>query len=184
MAGITTAAILGATAISAGAGIGSAAIASRAAGKAADTQSDAADKALALQERIYQQQRADTLPMLNRANQAGNTLSGLMGLPTGPLPGPTGVPDTIGPPPGAIPDQYGPGFGLLKPGVTPAQARDPNFQYNPAMAQSQPMMGQPRSAPPQNASSYAMMRAPTGEVQPVPQDQVAHYEQMGARRIG
>ena len=108
-----------------------------------------------------------------------------MGLPTGPLAGPTGVPDTIGPPPGAIPDQYGPGFGLLKPGVTPEQARDPNFQYNPAMAQSQPM-GQPRSAAPvpQNASSYAMMRAPTGETQQVPLDQVDHYTRLGAQRVG
>ncbi len=36
---------------------------------------------------------------------------------------------------------------------------------------------------PQGGSSYATMRAPTGETQQVPADQVAHYESRGATRV-
>ena len=184
MAGLTTSLLIGAG-ISAAAGVGSAAIASRAAGKAADTQQEAADKALAFQQRMYEQERLDTAPIRNVGNQAAQTLSGLMGLPSGPVAGQVAPTPTIGPPAGYIPNEHGVGFGILKPGVTPQQALQMNPTPAPAGGSSLASLGAP-SMPPggqQTQSGYVLLEAPTGERQMVAPNEVPHYMQMGARRV-
>lgn len=193
MAGLATSLIVG-SAIAAGGGVASAKIASGAAKDAAEAQGASADKAMLLAQQQMEQQRADTAPWRNAGGQAVTALSGLMGLPSGPPPGPTGVPSNIGPPPGAIPNEHGVGFGILKPGVTPEQAADPGFQYQgPSVGQTSSLASlAPPSAPTpptlapgvqQTQSGYVTMRAPNGSMRPVPAAQVSHYEQLGAVRV-
>lgn len=66
--------------IAAAGAVGSAAIGAHAAGSAADTQAASADKALALQERMYGQTRADLQPWAKTGAQAVGTLGALMGM--------------------------------------------------------------------------------------------------------
>jgi hypothetical protein len=62
MSALTTAAIIGLAAASAGSAVASSAIQSHQTGKAVDAQTDAANKALALQQGQYQQARTDAAP--------------------------------------------------------------------------------------------------------------------------
>lgn len=197
MAALTTTGLLIGAGIAAGGAVGSAAIASHAAGKAADAQGEAADKALAFANQQYQQQRADTAPWRNAGGQAVNTLSGLMGLPSGPVQ----QPYNWGPPPGTIPNEHGPGFGILKPGVTPEDVL-PGGKYGrvgagPDGSQRTAVNGDPTGrvgvprladvgmAPgaAQTQSGYVLMRAPNGETQPVSPGEVDHFERLGAVRV-
>ena len=76
----TTAAILGAAALGAAGSIAGGVMQSNAATQAASTQAAAADKALALQERQYQQTRADSMPWMNAGKTALNAYMGELGL--------------------------------------------------------------------------------------------------------
>jgi hypothetical protein len=199
MAALSTALLIGAG-IAGGTSLASAAIGSHAAGKASDQQQESADKALALQQQMYQQQRADVAPWRNAGGQAVTTLSGLMGLPAGPAAGqtePVSPADqrsaqlaAFGPGVGAVLGRWNRGqpysadvLGGMAPGRQ-AQLRslDPGgFAQTPEqLAGVGQAVGQA-----QTSSGYATMQSPDGkETQQVPVDQVAHYQQMGARRIG
>lgn len=60
----------------------------------------------------------------------------------------------------------------------PAGGYQPNLPQTPQATQRQPT-----AAAPGAATGMVPMRAPTGQVSMVPQDQVSHYEQRGATRV-
>jgi hypothetical protein len=75
MSALTTAAIIGLTAATAGAGVAEAAIKSKQTGKAVDAQTDAANKALAVQQQVYGNQQQAAAPY----QQAGQQTLGRLG---------------------------------------------------------------------------------------------------------
>lgn len=187
----TTALLLGAG-IAGATSLGAAKMASGAAKDAAQTQSDSADKALALQAQIYQQQRADTLPFLNRANAAGDTLSALMGLgggggqlapaQTNLLGGPARggqmfTPETMPPrgsSAGSMLNPNGPGFVPVPPETSHA----PGGNWSGDSTQS--TYG---SVAHGGFGGTVTLRAPDGSVKDVPWDQAQHFIQLGAVRV-
>lgn len=77
----TTAAILGAAALGTAGSLASGAMGANAAGKAAQSQADSANASLALQERMYQQGRTDSLPWMNAGRAALSQYMGELGIP-------------------------------------------------------------------------------------------------------
>jgi hypothetical protein len=75
MSALTTAAIIGLTAASAGAGVAEAAIKGHQTGKAVDAQTEAANKALAVQQQVYGNQQQAAAPY----QQAGQMTLGRLG---------------------------------------------------------------------------------------------------------
>jgi hypothetical protein len=76
----TTAAILGAAAIGTAGSVIAGGMQSKAASKAAQAQTDAASKQVALQEKIYNQNRADAMPWLDAGRKALTSYMGELGL--------------------------------------------------------------------------------------------------------
>lgn len=169
--------------IGAGAGLGGAAIAAHASGKAADQQSEASDKALALQQQMYQQNRADTAPWRQTGGKAVQTLGALMGLGGGSAQ--ADVPMSLG--------------GMYTPETMPPRGSSAGTALND-QGQFVPLNPNIAHAPGGNwsgdsdASSYGnlthggfqgfvRMQAPDGTIQSVPPSAVEHYLSLGAVRI-
>ena len=171
--------------ISAAGSIGAAAIGSHAAKDAAKTQTDSADKALALQTRIYDENKSNLAPWVSQGQQAATTLGGLMGLPaTG-----GGGGGSAATPTGPF-TRAGSGSTVAVPGTYQGQAilRNPDRVPGTDLQSAQPRgtLGafNPQSAAGQRTSSYVTMRSPDGkETMPVPAQHVDHYRQLGATVI-
>lgn len=166
---------------------------SNAAQKATEAEVTAQREALALQERIYNQTRGDLAPWVASGRNALSALSTLGGLPDplaagagGALSGSTSGLATQGQPLTAL--RTGANFGA------------PAGNWPSVMGKWIPPTDQGGAAPPmtlaglsqQGQSGYApqgggqtvLMRAPTGEVRPVPAHLAAHYQARGAQRVG
>lgn len=172
--------------IAAGGQIVSTIVGSRGANKAAEQQVASADRALETIGPLYQ-------PYTALGAGAAGRLGNLMGItaPAGPTGQRSGVlgadpnaPGTGGRPRGdrpvtghAVPRGSVPPAGTLG-GLNHGDAR------LAAMGVTPPVQTHARA---QTASGYGgeqvMMQAPDGTQQPVPPDQVAHYERLGARRV-
>jgi|SRR5262252_1387315 len=95
---IATGALIGLGIASAAGGVASSAIQAHAAGKAAQQQQQAADRALALQQQMYQQTRSDLAPYMGAGTQGLTSLTSLLGLPAAPAaaaPAPLGQGATV-----------------------------------------------------------------------------------------
>src|SRR5262252_10877526 len=79
---IATGALIGLGIASAAGGVASSAIQAHAAGKAAQQQQQAADRALALQQQMYQQTRSDLAPYMGAGTQGLTSLTSLLGVGT------------------------------------------------------------------------------------------------------
>lgn len=129
-----------------------------AAKEAARIQAASAQQALNLQQQLYGQSRADLDPYRQHGVQGLTALSALMGHPQ-PAPSPW-----VGPQVGqASPQQRGP----LPPGATPT-----GYAVNRGTVPGLP--GGP--------GSMVLLRAPNGQVKPVPAEQVDYYLARGATR--
>src|SRR5262252_3390165 len=93
---IATGALIGLGIASAAGGVASSAIQAHAAGKAAQQQQQAADRALALQQQMYQQTRSDLAPYMGAGNQGLTSLTSLLGVGGGPQAGMSGPPPPLG----------------------------------------------------------------------------------------
>jgi len=174
-------------------------IAANASKKAAETQAKSTDKALDVNERqydqtradlerTYQQQRADETPYLGLGAGAVGALTHGLGItppPVSALPPAQRVTSPGAPVPTAAPPaapKQGipgiPGSGTLIPGSGALHnAVKGVFGFGGGGSQPTPA-GAPAGAP-----SGVQMRAPNGQVQAVPPDQVAHYQQLGAQVV-
>jgi hypothetical protein len=143
---------------------------SAAATEAARIQAAAAEQARLLQQQMYQQTRTDLSPYMQSGSQGLSALTSLLGVggiaPTAglaPMAPPPGLGGPVaGPgrtmPPGAVPTGA---YAVPKPGAAPA---------------SQSAYGQ---AP----GGTVLLRAPTGQVQPVPAEQAEFFLARGATRV-
>lgn len=163
-------------AISAGAGLGGALIQKSAADNATKAQSDAADKAVALTEKMYNQDRADMAPYRNIGAYSLSQLGHL-----------TGMPPTFGTDAVASATQA-----ANQPATTPQVSRwtaitDNNPATHPAPrtiqlpAELQTLRD--LGATQQTASSFVRMRAPDGEEADVHPSEVGLFLQHGATRV-
>lgn len=180
------AALLIGSGISALTQVGAAKIGSNASKKAADTQTAAGNKALALNEQIYNQQRQDQNPYMQAGQQGLSNLQQLVGnqqprfgggmTPGQGGPAPLNLGNAFGgpqaPPQGAMPAQGGQPMG--QPAGAPQQA--------PMGSQGQPpMMAQ---APQSPQGAMVKLRAPDGSVEDVPAQLADQFIQRGAMRVG
>lgn len=131
-----------------------------AAKKAAKVQAEGEDQALALQKQMYDDAQARYAPYQEVARNALPTLASLAGNVQAPRYGQNlrdlsiyGQPPNMPPSPVSAP-------AMSLPGRSPMQADS---------------SGQP------NANARVIMRAPNGQTQAVPREQVAHYQQKGAQ---
>lgn len=158
-----------------------------AAKEAAKTQAASADKAMALERQMYEQNRADLSPWYNVGANAITTMGNLSGL--GSFPGTSMGGGQAGPLSAMAPGVIGLGNALLaRRGIPPTKPLAPMGLSQDALP-PEPTAGSKRetlaslqagSARPMNASGYAMMQAPDGSTQPVPVSQVPWYQQKGA----
>ncbi len=181
----------------AGSSLVSGALGSKASKDAAKTQASAADKALALNERIYEEQKASMQPFSQGGQAAfADVLNAWQSKQRGQAPqyGPMGNPSQPG------------GIGLEAPSSPFSQAMNVNagaMGRAPQMVNPGPMAQPGMSADIQQRSAYGgsapmntgpygstamqgasvMMRAPTGETQQVPAHLVAQAEAKGAQRV-
>jgi hypothetical protein len=143
---------------------------SNAAKKAAAVQTDYGNRALDLQKQMYEQDRADQQPYRNIGYGALNTLGSMMG------------------------PKFNQGGGGFQPSMGGGGG---GFSFNGPPSPSSPMgggggfMGGPRpggsgQTPMASGSGGGMvlMQAPNGQTKQIPREQVAHYQQMGARVVG
>lgn len=172
--------------IAAGGSILTGDMASEASKKAAQTQSDAADKAMALNTRLYDDtnarqaavyadNRAAFVPFVNLGTNAAGSLGNLLNLPSG-------GPMSTTPPAGAMPTPIGSGSGQAY--LVDAQGRP-----TPIMVGGGRLLDAQQSAASQaSQSGYGGLGgdeeliAPDGTRKRVPRDQVAFYTSRGARR--
>jgi hypothetical protein len=168
-------------AASAGSGVVGSLIERSAANKATDAQTEAADKSLALTEKMYEQDRADYAPYRNIGAYSLSQLGHLTGMP--PDFGTQAVEDATQPrtaiprAPGGVPQPAQSEMSLNPlagpPDVVGNITRSPEFQSLRDLGAKQ-----------QSASSFVRMRAPDGEEADVDPREVAMFERAGARRIG
>jgi len=152
--------------------------------EAAKTQSDSADKALDLQKSMYEQQQANLSPYRQVGQGSLQNLGNFQSF--------AGVPGQFGAgvqsqyqhalspgmgAPGAVSSGGQPGGPSAPPAIVPhVSPADRGGIFHP-----QPTGD---TAVPRANGQMVQMRAPTGEVMPVPADQVAHYTERGAQVIG
>ena len=169
-------------AIGAGTEIYKAVKGSNAAKDAAQTQAEAGEKALALQEKMYQQTRADLSPWMTSGQRANSTLSYAMGLGSVPFQQPgSGGQSTealrVNGTPSARSSVGQPIMGYAVPrGSTAAAGRTASLAD---VARAVPR----GAADTQSASGYVQMRAPDGTVQAVPSQYADHFAARGAVRV-
>lgn len=163
----TTAAIV-ASAIAAGGAIGSSAIAAHASKSAAGQQVDASNKALGVEQQVYEDQKNNLAPYrqagtdaLTRASSLADAGSpiGLKTFTNGNLPQ-VSLNRQPGAPVSSMPQNAAPPMGL----ATMGQAQSPQ-------------------APAANGGGMVQLRAPNGSMRTVPAAQVAHYLQLGAQVV-
>lgn len=196
MAIATTTALLIGAGLSAGASAYGAHKASGAAKDAAETQADASteaarleqeglDKSLELQRQTLDFDLRRSQPYDHTGAYAMGALGHLTGAPPmpayqSPFPASGVVPQTTTPTAAGgsanDPSMVDRARQALEQSGTPPPTRG---NASPGMA----TLGALGNAPPLNRSSYVRMQAPSGEVQDIPPDRVAFYEQRGARRL-
>lgn len=166
------------TAMLVSAGIGAAADlikshnAKKAADQAAKAETAATDKALALNQQIYDERKNAMAPYAGYGTEAMGTLGALMGLPA---PGAGGAP--------AQQMVVDPGKDPIPKSVngTPMQ---PNVPVTGKMSDVfKPAAKTPVDASAQTASSYVRMRAPNGEEQDVPHEFAPYFQEAGAQPV-
>lgn len=137
---------------------------------AAATQSASADKALALSRDIYQDQRRLVDPYVQAGTQSLNSMMSRYGNAGGPMP-------NYQPPP----SQYGFQMGGFSNG-----AWNPNIQQGPKPVGGGMSLGAMNGGGPMNTAGQQMvtLRAPSGEVMPVPVAHAQHYIRLGAQPVG
>jgi hypothetical protein len=147
----TTAALIGLIAAKAGSDIVSAKMQSNASKKAAATQNVAVDKSLAMNDKMYAEQKALQEPYLAAGRNAMGTFADLMGpmkMPTQPLPWDNRPRPTVAPPQGPQMGFGGmvpqPGSGLMPGGPPPMPGGAPR---GPAMMPGAPPMRPSRPIP-------------------------------------
>ena len=175
--------------IGAGAGLIGAGIQAHQTGKAVDAQTDAANKQLALQREIFNQQQANEAPWRSVGANAITSLGGLLGLGGG---GGAAGGSTLG--------QIGSGTEMDAP-ISPGQA---NFdRYSPSggyIGKDVPMSehmtnpyvqtdaggytAQQHGASPDQAIPMLLVKDPTGQVRRVPADRVAEAQRNGGTVVG
>jgi hypothetical protein len=165
--------------ISAGAGVTGAILSNNANNNATEAQSDAADKAVALTEKMYQQDRADYEPYRTLGSFAVGELGNRVGMPENF--GTQAVADAVGgalerTPTGPLPTQQPTNLGDRARQALEQQRAQ---RYSMPEFQSLRDLG----AVQQNASSFVRMKAPTGEVEEVDPRHVAMFEAQGATRV-
>lgn len=144
--------------IGAGAATAGAAIQAHAAGNASEAQQRSQEQALGLQRQIYQDQLARTQPYVNAGTQA---LGGLM-------------------------SHYGPGGQSFDQRIASTLAPFQGAVGMQGLNAGLSAYGQPPSMPPVPTSAagpMVWMRSPTGDVQQVRSQDVAHFEAKGAKRL-
>lgn len=165
--------------------------------KAANQQVAGGQRAMDIQNKVYQQQQQLMQPYYETGTNAFTTLGSLLGLPGGgggaPMPQMGQTSGSLG----------GNPFGSLPNDTQQGAMTDPAVQPNAAYNQGGDWVGmlsqQQRAAMPQSTTSYSTpqqhgssvsgapqirMKAPSGEEELVPADQVAHYLQQGATVMG
>lgn len=140
----------------AGASMVSGAMGAHAANSAAKTQAASADKALALNTRIYDEQKAQMQPFVTGGQQAFQTLL-------------NGWQNRQG---------MSPGVAMAQTPLRPAEPREPGMQG--AFGQA---MGGPNSGSQGLSSGMVQMRAPDGTIRPVPSQLVDKYRARGAQVV-
>lgn len=187
MVGTTTALLIGAG-LSAGGQAAGAAMNSSASKSAAKTQAASDKEALALQERMYQQDRSDlgqTREDLAPFRALGGGAAGLLGQGLGVNMTP---PESKAGPWAQTSGSIAKPMSSLMPQVTPNEAMvaDRMNVDNPAgkIADLQAMRGLPQAAAQQNSQSgYVQILAPNGKVGNVPASMVDKAIAMGGRRV-
>lgn len=150
----------------------------KAAGKASDQQQASGREALALQQQMYDQTRADLAPYRTAGGQGLTALSAYLGLPSAPA----------GAAPSAAAAPAGPAALPRAPGGAPVGPAGLTFQESWAQARM-PHPGAPRTSAasvyhtPAGTSGQVVLRSPTGQTQAVPADQVDYYLARGATRV-
>ncbi len=165
MSALSTAAILGLTAATAGTQIAGAALQNRAAGKAVDAQTEASNKALALQQQMYQQQQQSTQPY----QQLGQTALGRLGA----MPQNTAQ---------FNPSNYSQGAPIQQPGQSPfgmSGGQPPTMQPMGGQFPSGSLSG---AQPPTGQSFGGGMNEPMVKIQ-APDGMVREFPQSQARDI-
>jgi hypothetical protein len=147
---------------------------SAAATEAARIQAAAAEQARQLQERMYLQTRTDLSPYMQGGSQGLSALTSLLGV--------SGLAPTAGLAPMAPP--MTPQTGLGGPVAGPGRTMPPGAVQTGAYAVPRP------GATPASQSAYGqapggtvLLRAPTGQVQPVPAEQAEFFLARGATRV-
>jgi len=151
--GVTAAVVIGISAASA-------AYSSYAAKKAADQQTAAGEKALDLQEQMWNKQQSDLAPFVEDGKRMSASMNVAMGMGGGtPSYGPMATPPPMGLPPERTP-------------VAPGQQ------------QAQPLSTAMYAPQPQASQGFVVMQAPDGSKARVPQADVPKYKQQGATVVG
>jgi hypothetical protein len=133
-----------------------------AAKEAAKTQAAAAEQARLLQQQMYQQTRADLSPYMQGGSQGLSSLTSLLG---------------VG---GVAPSS---GLAPMAPPAAPGQARTPTPGAVYTGHQAVPRGSVPQSAYGAAPGGTVLLRAPTGQIQPVPADQAEFFLARGATRV-
>lgn len=202
----TGTAIAIAAGVGAGASIYGAKKQSAAAQTASQQQTAAAQEARAAQAPLYaqalqiaQQQAAQGQARLDPYAQQGGAgltaLSSFLGVPA-PAPGQSARLSALAPTaaqqasanafmPAAVANATNPAGGPVPAGVRPMNVYGPTGSVGPGQANGLPLQaGPPRPAVPQGLGpGMVLLRAPTGQTQAVPADQVAHFVALGATRV-
>ncbi len=201
MAIATGTALLASAALSGGLQLAGAAKASSSANKAADQQVASADKGLALQKQIYNEQKAGMQPYAQFGQQALGSLGSLMGFPALPPPTPPTGYGANGQSLGPITGNQGPmnmsdprvhrlakGGSLVDPGMSgtiggmvgQSSYRSPASGLGAPMQQTQGGGGS-FAAP---GGRMVKVSSPDGEIRDVPEGMVPQLEAIGGRRVG
>jgi hypothetical protein len=148
------------------------------------------DRAQAILAEQYQRGQATLAPYAGGGAQGLTALTALLGLPSAPsaaAPAPSGAPRAAGAPvAGSAPSGVGTttlanGIPLsLLASLTTKQIAEGNRALGGGLLGMAGTQGQPAPA---TQSSYVSLRAPTGDVRPVPADQVDFYLARGATRV-
>lgn len=167
--------------------------------KAADQQAQAAREALALQQRMFEQTRADLAPYREQGGQGLTALTALLGLPTSGArstdlpPAASTAPRTAPPlPPWSNPQTlprlaqegfFGPGA-IRIPREEYQRMRDMGWTTEQIAAATRSRVAAgPAGGNPLAASPGVRLRAPNGQIQVVPADQADFYVARGATRV-
>lgn len=173
----STALTIGAIAAGAGTSIYGATKAAGAQKDAAQTQAASADKALAIQKQMYEQQRTDLSPYRAAGQGAVGKLSYQLGVPgfeKGPMAqmAPTPVAGSVGFGTGGTPGAVAVNGQNAPIAQQAAGALTPYLTNGPQMPQ-----------PPQAPGATVMLRAPNGMTKAVPQEQAPYFISKGAQPV-